>query len=116
MRAFREAIDDCDLQDLGFSGMPDMWDNRQEGLANVKARIDRALGNEGLLNLFQVVQVKHISTLESDHCLIMTELRKHIYHKPAGRRTFRYEDVWQTHGIMIKWWPIFGKELKKEQS
>jgi hypothetical protein len=98
MRAFREAVEDCELQDLGFSGLPYTWDNRQEGLANVKARIDRAFGNEALLNLFQVVKVKHVSTVESDHCLIVTELQKYNQQRFAGRRTFRYENVWQTHG------------------
>ena len=31
MRAFREAIEDCNLQDMGFSGIPYTWDNRQSG-------------------------------------------------------------------------------------
>jgi hypothetical protein len=46
MRAFRETIEDRDLQDLGFYGQPFTWDNRQDGRANVKARLDRACGTE----------------------------------------------------------------------
>jgi hypothetical protein len=98
MRAFREVTEDCGLQDLGFSGLPYTWDNRQEGSSNVKARIDRAFGNAALLNMFQVVKVKHISVVQSDHCMIHTELRKHINHRPLGRKAFKYENVWQTHG------------------
>jgi hypothetical protein len=98
MRAFREVTEDCGLQDLGFSGVPYTWDNRQEGIANVKARIDRAFGNAALLNMFQVVQVKHISVVQSDHCMILTELKKHNTHRPLGRKAFKYENVWQTHG------------------
>jgi hypothetical protein len=98
MRAFREAVEDCELQDLGLSGLPYTWDNRQDGLANVKAKIDRAFGNEALLNLFQVVKVKHVSTVESDHCLIVIELQKCNQQRIAGRRTFHYENVWQNHG------------------
>lgn len=98
MRAFREVTEDCGLIDLGFSGLPYTWDNRQEGSANVKARIDQAFGNDGLLNLFQVVEVKHISVVQSDHCMIHTELKKHISHRPLGRRAFKYENIWQTHG------------------
>ncbi|XP_073363536.1 uncharacterized protein [Aegilops tauschii subsp. strangulata] len=46
MRAFREATDECELQDLGWSGVPYTWDNRQSGDANVKARLDRVFANE----------------------------------------------------------------------
>ncbi|KAK1661182.1 hypothetical protein QYE76_049341 [Lolium multiflorum] len=98
MRAFREVTEDCGLIDLGFSGLPYTWDNRQEGSANVKERIDRAFGNDGLLNLFQVVKVKHVSVVQSDHCMIQTELKKHVSHRPLGMRAFKYENVWQTHG------------------
>jgi hypothetical protein len=61
MRAFREAVEGCALQDLWFSGLPFTWDNRQDGRGDVKARIDRALGNTALLHQFQVVKVKHVS-------------------------------------------------------
>jgi hypothetical protein len=92
-RVFREVNEDCDLQDLGFSGLPYTWDNRQEGSANVKARIDRAFGNVALLNMFQVVKVKNISVVLSDHCMVHTELKKHISHRPLGRKAFKYENV-----------------------
>jgi hypothetical protein len=98
MRAFREVTEDCGLQDLDFSGVPYTWDNRQEGISNVKAHIDRAFGNAALLNMFQVVQVKHISVVQSEQRMIHTELKKHINHRPMGRRAFKYENVWQTHG------------------
>ena len=40
VRAFREVVDECALQDLGWIGVPLTWDNRQAGVANVKATID----------------------------------------------------------------------------
>jgi hypothetical protein len=48
MRVFREVIE-------WFAGswfLPYTWDNRQDGTANVKVRIDRVFGNAALLNLF----------------------------------------------------------------
>ena len=78
MRAFWEVIEDCDLQDLGFSGLPFTWDNKQDGVENVKDPLDRALGNEALRQLFEVVRVKHISMVHSDHYMILTELKKDI--------------------------------------
>ena len=46
MREFREATNECALQDLEWTGVAYTWDNRQPGDANVKARIDRAFANE----------------------------------------------------------------------
>lgn len=44
--AFQDVVSDCRLADLGYHGLPYTWDNRQEGGRNVKARIDRALGDD----------------------------------------------------------------------
>jgi hypothetical protein len=49
MRGFRQAVEDCSLQDLGFSGVPFTWDNKQQGNANVKARLDRSFVNAEFL-------------------------------------------------------------------
>jgi hypothetical protein len=53
MRNFREAVDDCMLQDLGWSGSAYTWNNRQAGDANVKARLDRAFANPAFLTRFE---------------------------------------------------------------
>lgn len=42
---FQEVVVDCGFFDLGFSGLPFTWDNRQEGNNNVKVRLDRAFGD-----------------------------------------------------------------------
>ena len=77
MRAFREALDDCSLLDLGWKGVEYTWDNQQQDAANVKARLDRALANSAMLNLFEESRVRHVSSIESDHCFIVIELREH---------------------------------------
>jgi hypothetical protein len=98
MRNFREAIEDCDLQDLGYTGVPFTWDNRQPGAANVKARIDRALANEALLLLYPVFRVQHLWAIQSDHCFLLTTLQKQVTRTVhTGQHVFRYENVWQTH-------------------
>lgn len=98
MRAFREVVDECAFQDLGWSGVPFTWDNRQSGVANVKARIDRALANEEFRQQFRFTKVRHISAAESDHCFVLLEFRvQRDDHGRRGARLFRYENVWQTH-------------------
>lgn len=45
MMDFREVLSHCDLHDLGFTGLPWTYDNKQEGNRNVKVRLDRAVGS-----------------------------------------------------------------------
>ena len=98
MLAFREVVDFCSFQDLGWRGLPFTWDNKQQGDANVKARLDRALANPSFLSLFEFSSVKHISSTVSDHCYVLTEMRKSpVSSWPRSQRSFRYENVWQTH-------------------
>jgi hypothetical protein len=99
MRAFRECIEECDLIDVGWSGLPYTWDNRQTDSSNVKARIDRAFGNEALHAMFAVDRVRHVPMVESDHCLLAMQLRKKNEQQSLpSARSFRYENAWQTIG------------------
>lgn len=98
-RAFREDVEDCNLQDLGFNKVPLTWDNCQPSQSNVKARIDRALGDTCLRRLFPESRVKHISSTKSDHCFVVIELLK-LDHGQVRHHTgsiFHYENMWQTH-------------------
>jgi endonuclease/exonuclease/phosphatase family metal-dependent hydrolase len=97
MRAFREVIEDCSLQDMGWTGVPFTWDNREAGQANVKARLDRALANEEFRQRYEHTSVRHISTTESDHCLVLAEFRESLNGVRLRPKQFRYENVWQSH-------------------
>ena len=109
MQAFREAIDACSFLDLGWRGVPFTWDNKQHEDSNVKARLDRALANNDFMQLFEYITIKHISSVASDHCYVLVELRHdHPNRWPATQRPFRYENVWQTHAdydklVMDSW-------------
>ena len=45
MEDFREVLSQCDLHDLGFSGVPWTYNNKQEGERNVRVRLDRAVAS-----------------------------------------------------------------------
>lgn len=45
MLAFRDTLELCGLVDLGFSGVPYTFDNKQREPKNVKVRLDRAVAN-----------------------------------------------------------------------
>ncbi|KAE8800507.1 hypothetical protein D1007_24002 [Hordeum vulgare] len=67
MRAFHEVLDECGLQDLGWSGTAYTWDNAQA--------------------------VKHIRAVESDHCFVMVKIKETANQITGRARIFRYEDV-----------------------
>nr|XP_051229397.1 uncharacterized protein LOC127347221 [Lolium perenne] len=98
MRAFREVVEECSFNDLGWSGVEYTWDNGQAGEANVKARLDRAFGDEAFVKRFHHYRVRHIVSTESDHCFVLVQFREDgVEERARGRKQFRYEHVWQTH-------------------
>ena len=71
MEGFRNVVDLCHFSDLGYSGLPFTWDNRQGGSSNVKVRLDQALGDEEFLKAFDATSVRHVQTTELDHCALL---------------------------------------------
>ncbi|KAK3030664.1 hypothetical protein RJ639_035868 [Escallonia herrerae] len=55
------------LVDLGFSGNPFTWTNKQPLQANIRERLDRGLGNPQWCILFPNATIKHLSAILSDH-------------------------------------------------
>ncbi|XP_042988728.1 uncharacterized protein LOC122316263 [Carya illinoinensis] len=53
MERFREALDECELSDLGFLGSRFTWSNKREGRAFIKERLDRAFGNSSWSNIYE---------------------------------------------------------------
>lgn len=60
MDGFREAVNLCGFTDLGFIGLPYTWDNRQQGVHNIKVRLDRALANGAFTDMFTDSKVWHV--------------------------------------------------------
>ena len=59
MDGFREAVNLCGFQDLGYFGPKFTWCNLQEGSNRVYLRLDRAFANFDWLNFFGDVRVHH---------------------------------------------------------
>ena len=75
VEAFREALDSCQLQDLGYRGYPFTWNNKRPGDANTKIRLDRGVTNEEWRVKFQMSTITHLSTHTSDHLPIMLHVQ-----------------------------------------
>ena len=63
MEGFRDVVDDCSFDDLGYIGLPFTWDNRKQGSGNIKVRLDRALGDIRFQELFDSTTVSHVQTI-----------------------------------------------------
>jgi hypothetical protein len=94
MELFRDALTFCDLHDLGFSGLPYMWDIGRSGNANVLVRLDRAVADPTWQEIYSDARVWHLISSRSDHCLVQVELTRDAWEN-RGTHTFRYEIMWE---------------------
>ncbi|TXG60811.1 hypothetical protein EZV62_012174 [Acer yangbiense] len=67
MLLFRQAVEDCDLIDLGYSGPRYMWNNMRKGRSNIQERLDRVLADNQWRDMFQQIRVDHLGFITSDH-------------------------------------------------
>jgi hypothetical protein len=94
MEDFRNVLSDCNMQDLGYRGLPWTYNNKKKGDQNVKVRLDRAVACPKWSSMFPQAEVTHIVSSRSDHCLVLLDLEN----KRKGRKTTktqRYEMVWE---------------------
>lgn len=94
---FRDAIDGCNLKDLGCSGYKFTWSNCR-GENFIEECLDRALANEDWMDLFASFSVENIVWDSSDHLPILVRACKHVGHVdrslPWDEKPFRFEAKW----------------------
>lgn len=94
MQAFRDVLQDCELHDLGFQGVPHTYDNRRDGWNNVKVRLDRAVANNGWRDIFPSAQIVHLVSPCSDHCSVLLKLVSVENNQPR-QKCLHYEILWE---------------------
>ena len=106
MEGFRDTVNVCGFQDLGFSGPKFTWCNMCEGNDRVYLRLDRAFANSDWLNAFQNCRAHPIVDSTLDHCILrITDSRA-----PALSRKchFHFEALWakreDCYGIVEAAW------------
>ncbi|CAN6204103.1 unnamed protein product [Urochloa humidicola] len=103
MLDFREVLSQCDLHDLGFTGLPWTFNNNQGGRRNVRVRLDRGVANSEWSNVFPDATIQHLTTPRSDHKALLLMTRP--LERMMKGKTFRYEIMWEREedlGVVIE--------------
>jgi hypothetical protein len=97
MEFLRDCLDVCNLSDLGFSGLKYTWSNRQDAQCNIRVRLDRAVANGALKDLFDGCNVENLIITTSDHYAVLVSLSAGPLHLDRGpvQHGFRYEAMWR---------------------
>ena len=93
MDAFREAIDDCGVKDLGYKGSRFTWQRGNSPSTLIRERLDRMLADDEWCDLFPSWEVVHLPRYRSDHAplLLKTGINDHFR---RGNKLFKFEAMW----------------------
>lgn len=92
IRGFTEALQDCDLFDLGMVGHAFTWEKGRGSDHWVEERLDRAVATTDWCSMFNDASVRNILTLTSDHSAIFLNPDKQLVRR--GGRRFKFESAW----------------------
>ncbi|XP_074314802.1 uncharacterized protein LOC141650968 [Silene latifolia] len=107
MDAFRGAIDDCALHDLGYRGNVFTWQRGLTFETMIRERLDRAIATTEWSYLFPRAFVQHFPIYSSDHSAIIIKEEEGQF-RGGGRRGFKFEPFWaadeQCRGVVKEAW------------
>jgi nitrogen fixation-related uncharacterized protein len=108
MASFRNALEDCNLVDLGFVGLKFTWWNGRHGQYSNKEWLDRALANPEWSSVFNVVQVDILTRCCSNHHPVQVNFSNANSRNWQKGRAFLFEAGWTKHkdhrGIIKQVW------------
>ncbi|KAL0462661.1 UNVERIFIED_CONTAM: hypothetical protein Slati_0153700 [Sesamum latifolium] len=94
MRNFRQALEACELHDVGCTRDPFTWSNRYISPRTVLERLDRACANMGWSHLFPNAMVTHLPVTCSDHKALLIQLEEGPRVVQKCSRSWRFEAAW----------------------
>ncbi|XP_021751074.1 uncharacterized protein LOC110716746 [Chenopodium quinoa] len=93
----REAVDYCQLEDLGYLGHDFTWANNRGGDENIQERLDRFLANRSWCVMFPASFVTHLTKRRSDHLPILLCIKEDLHmpkKKKKKKKMYRFEEMW----------------------
>jgi hypothetical protein len=98
IEGFREAMDVCELVDLGYAGNSWTYEKRVAGGPLCRVRLDRAVASAPWSTRFPMAIVSHLTGVNSDHCPILLRWRETARQRRSTEsKIFRYELMWEKH-------------------
>lgn len=94
MTQFREALEDCDVSDLGFIRFKYTWNNGRQDGSFTKERLDRAVDNNGWRALYKKVEVKVLAERTSDHKPLLIEMAEEEMGFSQNKHGSKFEAKW----------------------
>jgi len=93
---FKDTLNICDLQDLGYQGDPYTWQTIMR-LTFIQSRLVRFLATSGWIQCFPNFINKHLLKYKSDHCPILLEFSPFFHGINVYKNTKKIEQVWLTN-------------------
>ncbi|KAK6142941.1 hypothetical protein DH2020_023289 [Rehmannia glutinosa] len=93
---FHSAIQEANLEDLGYTGFSFTWTNGKSGEENIQERLNWFLANSEWVLLYPGHEVHHLIRSASDHCPIIIKWLRTKGRKNAKgwAHVFRFESMW----------------------
>ena len=94
MDDFWEALDLCNLVDIGFKGYPFMWNNKRSSIANIKEQLDWAVANLEWRVKFLASTLTHLFSHAFDHRTLLLQTSDEGCLQNRGVPSFKFEEKW----------------------
>ena len=94
MQSFRDALDFCELKDLGFNGFPFTWCNRRPGDQNVWIRLDRGVATIEWILRFLTTRIHHLDCFHSNHKPVLLCMDSELNWFYRKSRPFQFDAMW----------------------
>ncbi|KAK2662525.1 hypothetical protein Ddye_001099 [Dipteronia dyeriana] len=93
---FRETLDDCGLEDLGYIGPKFTWCNKRDGEVVIFELLDRCTGNVEWQMSYPNFVVSHLDLWHSDHQSILLNFddNSRTSKEPKRLSRFHFEECW----------------------
>ncbi|XP_015169175.1 uncharacterized protein [Solanum tuberosum] len=91
---FIQYLNDCGLQDTGFSGSKYTWCDNRDPPATIWKKLDRLVHNSQWFGVFNATSVTHLSRTCSDHSPLLVKMNfdnTHII------KYFKFLNIWTEH-------------------
>ncbi|KAL9235614.1 hypothetical protein vseg_010359 [Gypsophila vaccaria] len=112
MDEFRAVLDQCGLLDLGFTGDPFTWWNKQSEPNDIFERLDRALVTPTWIDIFPTIVVSHLPRETSDH--VPLKVARLANRSRRKNRQFKFENFWTNsencESVIREAWDANGDE------